>query len=146
MDEPAASRADAGSADRVGSSELRYTCERMEPRTATLSATATWRAVLVSADPAPARSRGSASITLEVAAGIARPRPEPWTKNSTATIQIGEPSLRNAQPPMATAFISRPATATARAPNRLTREALRGDITNWPAANGTASRPVSSGL
>src|ERR1039458_6503930 len=35
---------------------------------ATLSATATWRAVLVSAEPAPARSRGSTSLTAEAAA------------------------------------------------------------------------------
>src|SRR6202012_5321739 len=109
-------RAAAGSDDRVGSSEVRYTWERMEPRTATLSATATWRAVLVSADPAPARPRGNAAMVLEGAGGSARPSREPWTKNMTATIQIGEAAVRNAQPPMATAFISMPATPTARAP------------------------------
>ncbi len=85
-------------------------------------------------------------MTLEVAAGTARPSPAPWTKNMTATIQIGEDWSRNAQPPIATAFASMPTAMTGRTPNRLTRVELRGDITNWPTANGTASRPVSSGL
>ncbi len=56
---------------------------------ATLSATATWRAVLVSADPAPARSRGSTSITAAVAAGMLTPIAAPWMPNSTPSSQIG---------------------------------------------------------
>ena len=146
MDEPAAFRRPAGSADSVGLSELRYAEERIEPRTATLSATATWRAVLVSAEPAPARSRGSASMTLKVAAGTARPSPAPWTMNSTATTQTGVVAVSSTQPPMATALASMPVTMTVRMPNRRTSTVLRGDIRNWPTANGTASAPVSSGL
>ena len=56
---------------------------------ATLSATATWRATLVSAEPAPARSRGSTSMTAAVAAGIATPIAAPWIANSTPSTQIG---------------------------------------------------------
>src|SRR3984957_15506681 len=77
---PAAFLADSGSLDRVGLSELRYACARIDPSTATLSATATWRAVLDRADPAPARSRGRACMMLAVAAGMATPSPAPWMK------------------------------------------------------------------
>ena len=57
---------------------------------ATLSATATWREMLVSAEPAPARSRGSTSMTAAVAAGMLMPMAAPWMANSTPITQIGE--------------------------------------------------------
>ena len=65
----------------------------MEPRTATPRAPDTWRAVLVSAEPAPARSLGTTDMTASVAGGMTMPIPAPWTKNITASTQIGVPTL-----------------------------------------------------
>ena len=55
----------------------RKTTARIEPRMATPSAPATWRTVLLTADPAPAFSRGTALMIAFVAGAIVRPMPEP---------------------------------------------------------------------
>ena len=90
IDPPAAPLAAAGRAASFGLSAWWYDCARIEPSTATPSATPTWRAVLVSAEPAPARSRGSTSMTAEVAAGMVTPMPAPCTKNSRPSSQAGD--------------------------------------------------------
>ena len=89
IDPVAAFRAAAGSTVRCGLSWPRYTWARIEPSTATPSAPATWRAVLVSAEPEPARSRGTTDMTASVAGGITLPMPAPCTKKITPSTQIG---------------------------------------------------------
>src|SRR5216683_3077451 len=61
----------------------------IEPSTATPSATATCRDVLVIADPAPPRSRGTTDITNSVAVGITIPMPAPCRKKMHSSAAIG---------------------------------------------------------
>ena len=45
--------------------------------------------MLVSAEPAPARSLGTTDITASVEGGMTRPIPAPWMKNAMASTQMG---------------------------------------------------------
>ena len=95
----AASRAGSGSAAAASPISLAVDRRRAtEPSTATPSAPATWRTVLLTAEPTPAFSRGSDDMIDSVAGGMTLAIPTPWTKNSAATTQIGVSAPTNANP------------------------------------------------
>ena len=102
--------------------------------------------MLVSAEPEPARSLGTTDMTASVAGGITLPMPAPCTKKITPSTQIGVLVPSSWYPASAMVTVSSPLAATALVPNRRTSLALRGAISIWPAANGSVSRPASSGV
>src|SRR5687768_5468725 len=102
----------------------------MEPSTAMPSAPATWRTVLLTAEPTPAFSRGRVDMIDSVAGGTTFAIPTPWMKNSEATTQIGVAASMNTTPTSEADVSAKPTADTARGPNRLTVAALRGANTS----------------
>src|SRR5438309_1925936 len=113
-----------------------YTEASAEPSTATPSAPPTWRMVLLTADPTPARSRGSVDSTELVAGGITLAIPAPCTKNSADTNAIEVSAWTSMNPVRATVTRAIPTVQTTFGPNLFTIAALRGANTIWARANG----------
>src|SRR5690606_6204753 len=89
MDSPPGWRTPAGSPTRAGAISPRETDESSERGTATPSAPATWRTVLLLAEPTPAFSRGSDSMMAVVAGGMMLAIATPCTKKTASSTGTG---------------------------------------------------------